>query len=110
MICSLLVVGGLILWFFKWKRDSDRAGCIMNIRNVQQGMRSYMGMNGHVPQADVPGFSLDTLIGQGAFLDAEPRCPSGGTYTWIEGVHPPVGVLMLRCSHPDHVPANHSDW
>ena len=41
-LISILFVGARA-----WKKGSDRAGCIMNIRNVQQGVRSFQNINGH---------------------------------------------------------------
>ena len=38
-LISILFIGARA-----WKKGSDRAGCIMNIRNVQQGMRSFQNM------------------------------------------------------------------
>jgi len=44
----ILVLLSLIAILFvgarAWKRGSDRAGCIMNIRNVQQAARGHMNM------------------------------------------------------------------
>lgn len=105
-----VVVGVLGILILQWKRNSEREGCIHNIRNVQQVMRGYMGMNGHNPETQVPEFTKESLIGPGKFMDSEPRCPGGGTYTWIEGRHPAIGVLTLRCSCRDHVPADYSEW
>ena len=106
----IIAIAGAGAAFFKWKRDSDRDACILNIRQVQQAMRSYMGMNAHNPETDVPGFSKDTIIGEGKPIASVPVCPAGGTYTWIEGRQPAIGVLSLRCSCPDHVPPSYSDW
>ena len=92
-----------------WRRGSDRAGCIMNIRNVQQAMRSYMGMNGHSPGDRLP-FTKETIVGPDNFIEEEPVCPAGGTYFWHENRHPFVGELMLKCSCPGHRPVNHQDW
>ena len=81
----------------------------MNIRNVQQGMRSYMGMNGHSPGDRLP-FTKETIVGPGNFVEIEPVCPAGGTYSWIENRHPAVGELMIQCSCPAHQPIAHQDW
>jgi hypothetical protein len=94
----------------KSSRDAARAGCLLNIRNVQQAMRSYMGMNGHNSETQVPEFSKKSIIGPEKYLDSEPKCPGGGTYTWIEGYHPAMGVLILRCSCRDHFPVDYSNW
>lgn len=87
---------------------NNRAACIMNIRNVQQAMRSHQNMNGFSPGGQ--GFRNAELIGPDSFIESRPTCPSGGTYEWAEGTFPPVGELALRCSHPGHVPVTHEDW
>ncbi|WP_338690460.1 hypothetical protein [Haloferula helveola] len=108
----LLISAGLFItvlisaWapvYFIWKRGSDRAGCIMNIRNVQQALRSYQGMNSSelAPK--------EKLVGPGLFIEVEPECPRGGTYSWHQ-VGWNMGQLMLRCSCEEHVPPNHKDW
>jgi hypothetical protein len=91
LLCAAL--GG-----FKWKSGSDRVACILNTRNFQQAARSFHGINGldfgdRLEKAD--------LVGPGNFIEAEPVCPAGGTYTWSP-VHPPVGTLVIRCSHRKH--------
>ncbi len=97
------VLGGFI-----WKSGSDRAACILYTRNVQQAARSFQGMNGlnvgdRLEKAD--------LVGPGNFIEAEPHCPAGGTYTWSK-VHPAMGTLAIRCSHRKHQldPALIADW
>lgn len=92
-----------------WRKGSERAGCIMNIRNVQQSVRSYKNMNGY----DI-GDTVDwsEVIGPGKFVERTPVCPSGGTYTYVKD-HPKVGELACRCSleHSEsHVPTSHEDW
>ena len=97
----------VVLGGFKWKSGSDRAACILQMRNVQQASRSYCGMNGLNP-----GEALDrtAFIGPGRFIESEPRCPAGGNYTWSP--NPPVGTLVARCSHRKHQidPAFIADW
>lgn len=101
LLCAVL--GG-----FKWKSGSDRAACILQMRNVQQAYRSYCGINGLNP-----GDSFDRLglIGPGKLIESVPVCPAGGTYTWSE-IHPLVGDLAIRCSHRKHQldPALIKDW
>ena len=99
----IAVLGG-----FKWKSGSDRAACILTTRNVQQAARSFRGINGlnfgdRLEKAD--------LVGPGNFIESEPLCPAGGTYIWSP-VHPPVGTLVIRCSHRKHQldPALIKDW
>ena len=54
---------------------------------------------------------MSDLIGPGKFIDSQPVCPAGGTYTWSK-VHPAVGTLAIRCSHRKHQldPAFIADW
>lgn len=42
---AIVLVSALLgLSFFVWKRKSDRAGCVLNIRNVQQAIRRWHGI------------------------------------------------------------------
>jgi len=88
-----------------WKKRSDRAGCIMNIRNVQQAVRGYQGINNIGPGKPI---NWDEIFGKGKFMN-KPTCPAGGTYTFLATV-PMVGALACTCSHADHEPAQHADW
>ena len=81
----------------------------MNIRNAQQAMRSFQDMNGF-NAGDAAGLRKSDLVGPKLFLESEPTCPSGGTYVWAEGRIPKIGALVLRCSHVEHVPAEHDEW
>lgn len=56
-------------------------------------------------------FEVSELIGPGKFIEFEPICPAGGTYTWSK-VHPAIGILAFRCSHRKHQldPALIADW
>jgi hypothetical protein len=92
-----------------WKRGSDRAGCIMNIRNVQQATRSYQNMNGLKIGDPLP---LARIIGPGQFIETNPRCPAGGAYTFSKKI-PEIGDLACECEHAqseNHTPASHGDW
>jgi prepilin-type N-terminal cleavage/methylation domain-containing protein len=109
-LISILFVGAQA-----WKRGSDRTLCIMNIQNVQKGVRSYSNLYGYGPGQSVAGLQL-RVVGTGEFVEKPPVCPSGGNYTYgaafgIDTI-PPVGQLYLSCSlsGSGHVPANHGDW
>jgi hypothetical protein len=103
-IIAAIVIATFVPLSIKWRIESQRAGCIMNIRNVQQANRSYHGMN-----AQPIVFRRD-IVGPGNFVEKLPVCPGGGHYRWNEGKELPIGELMLRCSNPDHIPPNHEDW
>ena len=81
----------------------------MNIRNVQQGMRSFQNMNGYYP-GDW-GLRMDLVVGAGKYVQIRPVCPSGGGYTWWEGDRFPwTGELILSCSCEGHAPTDFDDW
>ena len=73
-LISILFIGARA-----WKKGSDRAGCILNIRNVQQAVRGYANMN-----PEKTGITKAVLYGTAAAgLDPatqgylkEPKCPS----------------------------------
>jgi type II secretory pathway pseudopilin PulG len=110
-LISILFVGAQA-----WKRGSDRTLCIMNIQNVQKGVRSFSNLYGYSPSQSVAGLQM-RVIGLGKFVESTPACPSSGTYsygaTFGADTIPPVGELYLSCSLSStdgHVPANHADW
>ncbi len=100
-----------------WKRGSDRTFCIMNIQNVQKGLRSFANINGHSTRASVPGLP-GMVIGPNKFVEKPPICPSSGTYTYGDtfgpDTIPPVGEVYLKCSlgTSGHVPKpkDVADW
>lgn len=106
-LISILFIGARA-----WKKGSDRAGCIMNIRNAQQAVRSYQNMNAATVGAAIV---LSDLVGPENFLPVSPACPeSTGTYTALATV-PPLGTLYLPCSLAGtatflHVPAATTGW
>ena len=106
-LISILFIGARA-----WKRGSDRAGCIMNIRNVQQGMRSFQNMYGHEAGDAVTGAQA-LIIGSGKFVEQTPTCPGAGSYTIGGDNLPAVGTLYMTCSlsgSDDHVPDSYTDW
>jgi len=108
-LISILFIGARA-----WKRGSDRAGCILQIRNVQQGVRSYANVNNLSPGATVAGWQAQ-VIGTGMFVEKSPVCPGAGTYTYAtDTVIPAVGSLAMTCSlapSPDlHAPVSYTDW
>ena len=109
-LISILFVGAQA-----WKRGADRTLCIMNIQNVQKGVRSYSSLYGYGPGQSVAGLQL-RVVGTGEFIEKPPVCPSGGNYTYgaafgIDTI-PPIGQLYLSCSlsSSGHIPANYGDW
>lgn len=108
-VLFVLGVTGLGFLAFKWKKGSDRSGCIMNIRNVQQCVRGFQGMSNLSYGAPIDWEYL--FLGPEAFMK-EPVCPSGGTYTFVR-FHPENGVLACTCSLAKshaHDPPDYHDW
>lgn len=107
----LLVVAGFFIWAATWKKGSDRAGCIMNIRNTQIAIRSYYGM--YVKET----FAAGEIIGAGKMMETYPECPAGGEYNITSPSqiirHPKIGDAFLKCSleeSHEHVPPDTSGW
>jgi type II secretory pathway pseudopilin PulG len=108
-LISILFIGARA-----WKKGSDRAGCIMNIRNIQQAARSYENMNGLALGAALNWSTGGPLIGTGAFLEVAPTCPTNKTSTYtLTATVQAVGTLYGTCTSPEaatHVPTSYTDW
>lgn len=110
-LISILFIGAQA-----WKKGSDKAMCIVQIQNVQKGVRSFSNLYGYSPSQSVTGLQM-RIIGLGKFVEDTPECPGAGTYSFGQtyGVDtiPPLGDLYMRCSlsgSEGHVPSNHADW
>jgi hypothetical protein len=107
MLASLAFTGARL-----WKRGSDRTLCIMNLHNVQKGVRAYANLYGLQPGQSVSGLR-SKVIGLGRLIETEPACPGDGTYNFAEDLIPSTGVLYMNCSlisEGRHDPAYHDDW
>lgn len=101
-----------------WKKGSDRAQCILNIRNVQLGVRSFSNLAGFDYGTDVstmspPKVLQDEIVGAERFVETAPDCPSSGTYRFGGNVIPDRGSLYMMCSlaaSDRHVPDDHTGW
>ena len=118
VILVLLSLITLLFWGARaWKRGSDRAFCILNLTNVQKGVRGYSNLYGFTPGANAPGLQSQ-VIGLGRFVETTPVCPGGGSYTYGEdsggpNTIPLLGTLYMKCSLADseqHLPKVTSDW
>lgn len=108
-LISILFVGARA-----WKKGSDRAGCIINIRNTQQAARGYLNM--HSDATSVA--ATDIFGGAEAFLKYQ-KCPSSPGaasatalvgYTFDGSVITP-GTIFLTCTvdATNHVPEGDTD-
>jgi len=95
----------------KSKKESDKAGCILNIRNVQQAMRSHANLNNIAIGETLLSTSL---IGPGLYMETTPKCPGDKAAYTFGTVVPAVGTLYATCGNAtdaaSHVPTTYGDW
>lgn len=112
LLVMLSLIGIMFIGAQAWKNGSDRTLCIMNLQNVQKGVRSYSNLYGVEPGMTVDGLQ-SKVIGMGRFVESAPRCPHGGTYNYGGDLVPLVGDLYMSCSLEatgGHKPEEMSDW
>lgn len=94
-LISILFIGARA-----WKRGSDRAGCLIVIRNVQVAMRGDQNLRNSAPEA--PGLLKTNIVGAGAYIIDEPVCPVDRTTTYAflgDGNYPALGLpLYATCT------------
>ena len=112
LLVSLTLIAIMFVGALAWKRGSDRAFCVMNIRNVQNGVRAYSNLSVLNQGSSAPGLR-DQIIGYGRFVESTPICPSGGTYIFGADEIPPSGTLYMKCSAAaslSHEPVGYDEW
>jgi len=129
VLLSLITV--LFIGASAWKRGSDRAASILNIRNAQTAGRSYQNMyNGKTGDLLTMVDDEPTeIVGTGNFMESTPTPPSDGeVYTWATAI-PAIGnapddyaALFMSTNfdgtapdvdsdvNPDHRPEDVSGW
>lgn len=111
----IALISALFVGARAWKRGSDRAVCIINLHNIQKGVRSFSNLYGHAPGENVVGLR-ERVIGPGRFVEQLPLCPGGGVYEFGGGnsdMVPHYGVPYASCSLPiteGHQPGSAADW
>ena len=115
ILVLLMFVGLLLVVARAWKRGSDRAACLMNIRQVQLSLRGFTNSNGmSVGDPLFPPANPElSVIGPDNFVQLMPRCPSGGLYSFSGPVVPPIGTLFMTCSlagSDGHEPEDFDTW
>ncbi len=120
-LISILFIGARA-----WLKGSDRATCILSIRNVQMATRVYQNTYGYDygsrPAEEYGGSDIAEhlfsrgFIEQRAYDEIEGNrpCPGGGIYNCpIPDVFPPLGSLYVECSLAElaqHVPSAPGSW
>ncbi len=103
-IISVTFVGTL-----SYKEGANRAICIQNVATVQKAMRCYCHFQELESGRPIPDLKK-RLMTDSEFFQAEPTCPSHGTYSYHKGSVPGVGTLFMQCSIEDHQPKNTYSW
>jgi len=113
IIVILTLISVLFIGAQAYKKGSERALCILNIRNVQQAVRSDQNINERSPGdpglVEIKIYDLAGLV----YL-TEPLCPSGADYTFQpDGKYPLIGSIALHCDREvtdDHIPKLIAGW
>ena len=110
-LISILFIGARA-----WKKGSDRAASILQIRNVQQAMRSHANMQNLNIGATI---ARTDIIGTGKFIERDPvgthPAPGHDFMTPYPTVVPGLGSLYLWVigpEYPDYEPkdGSYGDW
>lgn len=126
LVVLLSLVGITMIGTHAWRRGSDRAGCVMNLRNVQTSVRAYQNTYGYqpgtYPYAQSGTQSIAEHLLDKGYIDTDlysqikgsASCPGGGTYSIDrEDVFPAPGDLYAHCSLGDerlHAPTDDRGW
>ena len=118
IVVLLTLVTILLIGARGWKKGTDRARCIVNIRQMQLSVRAYASFRGLSPGHDLsqdspPVTLLGELVGPGNYVPSLPTCPSDGLYFYGGDVVPEFGMLYMTCSlgmSAGHQPENYDDW
>ena len=108
-LISILFIGARA-----WKKGSDRAANILNIRNVQQAVRAHANIRGLNSGAAL--LATDYIVGSGKYLNSVTAPNTDITYGYLATV-PAIGTLYLTQTYAtgtdvDYAPASstYSEW
>jgi len=90
-LISILFIGARA-----WKKGSDRAANILNIRNVQQAVRAHANVRGLLEGAACP---VADIIGTGKYLNTVTPPIADITYSTPAEVVPAMGTLYLVAAY-----------
>jgi type II secretory pathway pseudopilin PulG len=118
ILVLLTLVGSLLMAAQGWKNGTDRARCVMIIRQMQLSVRAYSSANSHPPGTDLrlespPINLLAELVGPADYVPALPTCPGTGLFFFGGDIVPVQGALYMRCSlaqSSGHQPKDHANW
>ena len=127
VIATLLALTSILFFGARsWMRGSDRAACILTIRNMQVATRSYQNLYGYNeggrPYAEGGTQDIAVHLRSKGYIEenvyeqalGNSKCSSGGTYTRpLPDLFPETGQLYMTCSLSEsekHEPSTHTDW
>lgn len=98
MLVLLMLLGFLFPTANAWKKGANRSNCIISIRQVQMGVRSFSNMMGldsgiNVSTLSPPLVLQNEIIGTDKFVETAPACPGLGSYEYGGNVIPVIGTL-----------------
>jgi prepilin-type N-terminal cleavage/methylation domain-containing protein len=99
----LILVGVLFIGMTAWKNGANTAACVVNLSSIQKAARGYANMN----QLGTGSAEASATLGTAGFWSTAPKCPAGGTYTFLTSV-PAQGTAYATCSFSSsgHVPGS----
>jgi prepilin-type N-terminal cleavage/methylation domain-containing protein len=97
ILVLLSLIGILFVGGRAWKKGSDRAASTLQIRNVQQAVRSYSNFNQKNP-GDANAIALTDIFGPGKFIEKT------STEMLKEGNHPAGGKYKFAISEATTIP------
>ena len=106
-LISILFIGARA-----WKRGSDRAANILNIRNVQQAVRAHANVRNLLEGATL---ASTEIIGSGKYLNSVSPPITDITYSYL-GTVPAIGTLYCVATYggdataADYGPTNTGEW
>jgi type II secretory pathway pseudopilin PulG len=89
-LISILFIGARA-----WKKGSDRAANILNIRNVQQAVRAHANVRGLLEGATL---ASSDIVGSGKYLNSVTAPNSDISYAYGSAV-PAIGTLYLTATY-----------
>ena len=127
VIALILALFTMLFWASRaWRRGSDRAACVLSLRNIQVAARSYQNMYGYCyggqPCSENGTQNIAVHLHQKGYIEDQlfqqaqgsAPCPAGGNYRCaVPTVFPQAGELYMSCSlagSDAHVPTSHPDW
>ena len=95
LLLGLITV--LFLGIGAYREGADKAKCKMQVTQVQKAVRAHASFNNLSINS---GLDKNIVFGVGKLIEAEPTCPSGGTYAVaVPAVVPELGKLYYDCNY-----------